>query len=58
MELTNNDLVDMVKIIDVCSSRGAFRGEELAAVGTLRNKLANYLNSQVETPAEEAEAIN
>lgn len=60
MEVTNNDIADAVRIIDVCSSRGAFRGEELAGVGTLRNKLAAYLQAiqeaaekeQAEDPAE------
>jgi len=28
-----NDLVAVVQLIDVCSTRGAFRGEELAMVG-------------------------
>ena len=30
-------------MIDVASSRGAFRGAELAAVGTLYTKLATFL---------------
>jgi len=62
MEVTNNDIGDMIKIIDVCSARGAFRGEELAGVGTLRNKMAAYLQSLEPAPAEttpaEAEVIN
>ncbi|MDB4725983.1 hypothetical protein OAF54_01010 [bacterium] len=33
--------VDMVNLIDVCSKRGAFQGEELAGVGAMRQKLAN-----------------
>lgn len=59
MEVTNNDIADMIKIIDVCSARGAFRGEELAGVGTLRNKMAAYLQS-LQEPVEdpEPEVIN
>jgi hypothetical protein len=56
MEVTNNDIGDMIKIIDVCSARGAFRGEELAGVGTLRNKMAAYLQSLEPTEATPAEA--
>ena len=33
----------LVNLIDVASSRGAFRGPELAAVGTLYTKLATFL---------------
>lgn len=63
MEVTNNDIADVVRIIDVCSSRGAFRGEELAGVGTLRNKLANYLQAvqeaaEKEQAADTSEVIN
>lgn len=63
MEVTNNDIADVIRIIDVCSSRGAFRGEELAGVGTLRNKLANYLQAvqeaaEKEQAADTSEVIN
>ena len=39
MEVKNisiQDIAGVISIIDVCSSRGAFRGEELAGVGRLR----------------------
>ena len=65
MEITNSDIEDMIKIIDVCSTRGAFRGEELAGIGTLRNKMASYLQSlprslqePVEDTPPESEVIN
>ena len=32
--ITVQDLAGLVSIIDVCSQRGAFRGEELAGVGS------------------------
>ena len=38
-----NDMVTMVNIIDACTERGAFKGNELAVVGTLREKLANFV---------------
>ena len=37
--LTAQDLAGVVSVIDVCSQRGAFRGEELAGVGRLRDCL-------------------
>ena len=48
-----NDLVAVVQLIDVCSTRGAFRGEELATVGAMRTKFAEILKSQ-QAPAPEA----
>ena len=54
------DLAGVVSIIDVCSQRGAFRGEELAGVGRLRETFLAEVREQqgdaeapaaVETPA-------
>ena len=44
-----NDLVAVVQLIDVCSTRGAFRGEELATVGAMRTKFAEIIKAN--TPA-------
>jgi len=41
--ITINDIIMMVNIIDACSERGAFKGNELASVGTLRDKLATFV---------------
>ena len=53
-----SDLAGVVKIIDVCTKRGAFEGNELSAVGALRDKIASFVESntpkQEETVAEEA----
>ena len=43
VNITIADLQGLVNLIDVASSRGAFRGPELAAVGTLYTKLATFL---------------
>lgn len=54
IEITANDLATMVRIIDAGSQRGTFRGEELAAVGILRNKLAAAVNALApQKPVEE-----
>jgi len=39
-----SDLVDCVKVIDLCSTRGAFKGAELEAIGTLRKRLIVFVN--------------
>ena len=43
VNITIADLQALVNLIDVASSRGAFRGAELTAVGTLYTKLATFL---------------
>ena len=50
--ITAQDLAGVVSIIDVCSQRGAFRGEELAGVGRLRETfLAEIREQQGDAPA-------
>jgi hypothetical protein len=46
-----NDFATMVNLIDICTERGAFKGNELLAVGSLREKLAEFVkNNQPATP--------
>ena len=61
--VTAQDLAGAVSIIDVCSQRGAFRGEELAGVGRLRETFLAEIREQqgevvaanaVETPQVES----
>ena len=52
--LNINDLQSVVKIIDACSERGAFRGNEMASVGSVRDRLAAF--AEANTP--KAEEIN
>ena len=60
--VTAQDLAGVVSIIDVCSQRGAFRGEELAGVGRLREPFLAEIREQqgdVEAPAAvEAPVVN
>ena len=52
-----NDIALIVQLIDVCSTRGAFRGEELATVGAMRTKFAEIVKSQqAPAPAEAPKA--
>jgi len=51
-ELNINDLNAMKVIIDIASSRGAFKPNEMAVVGQTYNKLTTFLD----TVAKQAEA--
>ena len=55
-ELTVTDLNAIKQIIDVATSRGAFRANELAVVGTTYNKLEAFLEAVTasQKPKEEA----
>jgi len=44
--ITVQDLAGLVSIIDVCSQRGAFRGEELSGVGRVRESLLAEVQAQ------------
>jgi hypothetical protein len=46
-----NDLVFLLNTIDVCSARGAFRGNELTNVGQIRDKLDAFVRANM--PAED-----
>ena len=49
MEVKNisiQDIAGVISIIDVCSQRGAFRGEELAGVGRLRESFLAEVREQ------------
>lgn len=43
-ELNLNDLAALRSIIDAASTRGAFKANEMVAVGTVYNKLDKFLN--------------
>jgi len=45
IELTVNDLNALKQIIDVASSRGAFKPNEMTTIGTVYTKLENFLNA-------------
>jgi hypothetical protein len=48
--LNLGDISTVLQIIDVCSQRGGFQGQELAGVGMLRNKLEAYLRQNAPQP--------
>jgi hypothetical protein len=50
------DLANIVAIIDAVTARGAFKGEELEAVGSVRNRIASFVQAAApqDAPVEEA----
>lgn len=38
-----NDIISILSIIDVVTSRGAFKGTELTTVGQIRDKLSSFV---------------
>lgn len=53
-----NDIALAVRIIDLAAERGAFKGVDMSAVGTCRDRLAAFVtaNAPKEAPAEAQEA--
>lgn len=51
VSLSLQDLAGAIQIIDICSTRGAFQGSELEAVGALRGRLQAFVKANA--PAEE-----
>lgn len=57
INITLQDVVLAVQVIDTCTKRGAIEGNEMATVGQLRDKLANFVNQNM-PKQEEAENEN
>lgn len=56
--ITVQDVAALLQIVDVAATRGAFRGEELTAVGAVRDKAAafvDYIRQAAEAAKAEAE---
>lgn len=47
MKISVNDLAAVIEIIDVVTARGAIKGDEMLAVGTIRNKLSTFIEESV-----------
>ena len=54
-QLTLNDFTAVVNMIDVCTERGAFKGNELLVVGQLRERFAAFVKSKQEEQQTQAE---
>ena len=53
-DLTINDLNAMRTIIDIASSRGAFKPNEMVAVGQTYTKLSTFLDAVAKQPKQGA----
>lgn len=51
LDLTINDLSALKTIIDVAAQRGVFKPNEMAAVGTVYNKLTAFLEAVAKNQA-------
>lgn len=52
MDISIQDLAAVVQIIDLAASRGAFQGNELLPVGTVRENLARAVKKAQEQQPE------
>lgn len=55
-QITLQDIDAVVRIIDTVCARGAIRGQEMTAVGTLREKFGALLQAEVDRQQAAAEA--
>ena len=51
--LNVQDIINVVKIIDVVSGRGAVKGDELSSVGAVRDRLVAFVNANTPQQTEE-----
>ena len=51
--LNLNDLKSMISLIDVCTSRGAFKAQELESIGKLYNKLNTFTTEMIQINTKE-----
>lgn len=56
VQLSLQDIATCVQIIDICSRRGAFEGQEMEGIGALRNRVAKFLDANKPPEAEAGEA--
>ena len=55
-ELTIGDFAAAIRIIDVASERGAFKGPELSSVGNIRDKYQAFIDFHAPKENEENES--
>jgi len=59
VNISLNDIISVVSLIDIVSSRGAFKGAELTSVGSIRDKLALFVeqNKPKEEPSKDLDTV-
>jgi hypothetical protein len=55
VSLNVQDIINVVKIIDVVSGRGAVKGDEMSSVGRVRDRLVAFVNANAPQPPAEDE---
>ena len=55
--LSLGDLKNLTTIIDIASSRGAFRANEMASIGLMYNKLQSFLQKTAPTNAAQQQVM-
>ena len=45
INISNEELIDILKILDTCCQRGSFKAVEMEGIGKLYNILLNKLNN-------------
>lgn len=56
--VTTSDVITMINLIDICSERGAFKGNELFTIGQLREKLHGIANQTDEEETKPEKKMN
>lgn len=56
--VTTSDVITMINLIDICSERGAFKGNELFTIGQLREKLHGISNQPDEEETKPEKKMN
>lgn len=63
INLSKEDIISVITLIDVMSTRGAVKGEELLVIGTMRNKFEKAVkqieaDTATENDAEKTQETN
>ena len=54
--LSLNDIANAISVIDIATSRGSIRGEELTQVGALRDRFVAFLKAAQEAQGADVQA--
>lgn len=55
VSLSIEDLVNVIRVINVASERGAFKAAELSSVGVVHDRIAKFIDASQKAAAENAD---
>ena len=55
VSLSVEDLVNVIRVINVASERGAFKAAELSSVGVVHDRIAKFVDASQKAAAEKAD---